>query len=416
MKINNDVLDILDCLNSENIDYFIIRDFKTVDDIINSKDIDIYINKNDLKRVDKLFKDRKWIIPALDNNKYPHKQYFKMSKDKIYVFDIVDSFYYGKNNLKLNIDKLKNNKVRRKIEDINVADEKLALTTMLMHIVFDKEMVSDKNFKILSDMYEDYISSKENNDVNETERISKDIIERGMDLSNERITTYQKELLRSDLLIHQGLKNTFLKIRNVFKNIIKKLERRLTKKTIAIIGMDGTGKSTIVKSLKGIYGEKCKLIYMGLKDFKITKLSKLVESKNNSFFAKVEKRFLLFFEMYRRYMEYRYSGKVLIFDRYVDDIFICSPKNAKKIDTFLFKFLFPKPKIKIYMYCKEEISFERKEDIEDKQLFRNIKEKFDNSYINDSRTFCISTDDSSKEETLNKVVEVINNNFKVGIF
>ena len=413
--MENDVIDIIKSLNSNGINYFIIRDYQTIDNIINSKDIDIYIEKSQKKTVDELFKNKGWTNSYFNNNKYPHNQYFKMTNNKIYMFDVVYGFYYGKDNLKLELENITDKIYGRKIEDINIANQKVALITMLMHIIFDKREISEKNLKILEQMFNDY---KDANSLSGelVEQIVSEILENKIELTNENIKKYQKEILNTNLLLRNNLKNFVIHIYIGVKGLISKFKRRLSNKTVAFIGIDGAGKSSIINCLSNIYGEKSECVYMGLKEFKNKKLEELMREKNNNFINKIKKRILLFIEMLSRYMKYRYSGKVVIFDRYVDDIVINSPNGVKKLDSFLFKILFPQPKLKIYVYCSKETSFSRKDDIEDKKEFEIMKYKYDNVYLKNKKVFKILTDNSSEEQSLTKVADIFNKNFKIAIF
>ena len=195
--------------------------------------------------------------------------------------------------------------------------------------------------------------------------------------------------------------------------ILKYIIEHLRKKSIAIIGVDGSGKSSAVKSLKAIFGEKAEIIYMGMKDYQLNKLNILLQKENCNIIEKVYRLILSRYEFFYRYFKYRFSRKVVIFDRYVDDIYINANKNNKFriIDKLLYGFLFPKPNIKIYLYCNIETSLERKSDITDVTVFSEMKKRYDKFYLNRKKVLCINTSLVNEENTIKMITNLINENY-----
>ncbi len=181
-------------------------------------------------------------------------------------------------------------------------------------------------------MYADYEKNRSN--LNQViEKIITELILNPIDSTNKNIAKYKKQILKTKIIKYDFFRDMFVSLYICIKKFFVKIKRHLSNKTIAIIGMDGASKSSTIDAIKNIYGTKAEIVYMGNRNFKNKKLEKLVNNKNNSLINKIFKRPLLFFEMLNRYNKYRYSGKVVLFDRYADDIVAFS--NTSFVDIFL---------------------------------------------------------------------------------
>lgn len=410
----NEIDKLFSIFNDMNIKYFILRDYEKLENIYNSKDIDLFVDRKDKKAVQEVLKNNDWFTPTINDNKYPHKQYYKIENQKMFKLDFVFGLYYGKNTLKFEIEKYLKPSFKRKKGIITISDENVALYTMLLHIVFDKQCINEKNYNILKSMYEDYKNSplKIEEDHKRIIEIIEEIINNGVDETNEKISIYKKEIKKLKILNSNIFRNCYIRLKILMFSIFNKIYKVLCNRTIAIIGVDGSGKSTSIDLINKIYDEKSKITYMGLKEFKIKVLYKMNENRNGNVFYKLIKRVLFYFEMLIRALKSRFSPKVIIYDRYVNDFFINSSGMLKKIDILFYKILFPRPKMIFYFYCSGETSLKRKDDIPDEKAFLIMKEKYDKYFSNDKKAIMINTDVESIESAVNIICDNINKKFK----
>lgn len=398
------ILNIFKEFNDNNIEYFILRDFETIDNILNSRDIDIYVNPLYRKNVSIIMNKLGWYTPRTNDNKYPHKQFYKMISGKVFKFDLVYGLNYGKRNYSIK-ENLVDVKKFNRIENIKIAEEKNALITMLLHMLFDKENISEKNLKIFKNIFKNY-EKKYNNRKDDFYIISKKIIENNINDTNKNITEYQKMLYK--YIKENKFKNIFIKSKILLCKIVKNLYLIFSRRNIAIIGVDGSGKSSIINELNSIFSDNSVIVYMGQKDYETKLLKKLVNKEKCNIIHKIIKRILMIYEQFKRYYKYRFTKKIVFFDRYVDDSFINSRKSEKIFNNLLYKVVFPKPKLKIYMYCNTEISFRRKTDIIDKDAFKNMKKRYDDYYLNNNKVISICTDNTKENDVIELLSEKIN--------
>lgn len=183
------------------------------------------------------------------------------------------------------------------------------------------------------------------------------------------------------------------------------------KKTLAIIGVDGTGKSSVIKALGDEIVDNCVITYMGYRSFEDTKIEIVQNTPASLFITKLVKFIYVIFLIYRCYFKrYRKSietGKLVIFDRYVHEIYINAHGIMKFIYTILYKYLFPQPSKIVYLYCSVEDSLKRKDDIRDPDVFKKMKERFDRIFLNDKHCLCLDSSVYSTEELAKQILNII---------
>jgi thymidylate kinase len=180
---------------------------------------------------------------------------------------------------------------------------------------------------------------------------------------------------------------------------------------LCFIGLDGSGKSSFLNEFNKIYSDKSGIyevdnIYFGWKPKLIsTKLLSLFNPKSSkkgrenltrinkqklSFFRGCIMRISLinyYFEFIFRYLTEVYPKlrrtHLVLLDRYPYDVFVQNPIARKsKFFKFLFKYLFPKPDICIYLdtpmkdICKRKKEFPKKELIKQNKYYKNLAEYF----------------------------------------
>lgn len=190
-------------------------------------------------------------------------------------------------------------------------------------------------------------------------------------------------------------------------------------KSICVVGMDGTGKSTLVKKLHQWLGEKESVIqYMGMKNWE-TGLAKyyFTNLEEKKYFVVIGTCFSIVYELYRRVLKYRNSKKTIIFDRYIDERIISLHKARKPWKRFLLKcffrfafLFFHRPSIMIYLTCDARTSFDRKDDInsqEVKQSFLESKKDMDEFYLSKPGVFVFNTNDMKADEVFEEVRHIV---------
>lgn len=182
-------------------------------------------------------------------------------------------------------------------------------------------------------------------------------------------------------------------------------------KTIAIIGVDGSGKSTLIEQLQNRFGEKAVTKYMGSVRFEDNRISVLLKKNPRTFFDSFKILILTYKCFWDRYQNALKSKKIVLFDRYVNERYINSSGRNKILAAILYKYLFPKPSHFIYLYCSVETSMKRKDDIPDKDAFIAMKKRFDNFYLNNKDCFCINSDSYNSEELADLAYNNIINHF-----
>lgn len=411
IELVNDLKDILELFKASNIRYMILRDYNTFADLFHSKDIDIFIDRNSIKKASKILKNKKYSKPKFNSNKFPHIQFSKLYSSGIVKFDIVYDFYYGQNEYYFNIQKFFDVKFNVRNSDYNVPSEDIALITMLMHIILDKKKLTIKNKNILANMYKDYLVQQKNFAYsNVILKICDDFCNMNIEEVNSNMNYYRHMMIESKMLKKLKFKKIYLNLKQAINEFLFKVERRLRRKSIAIIGVDGAGKSTTIEQLNESFNGHSKVVYMGLKNFKIKRLNDLVPKNKIEY---VEYYFLLYLEMIYRNLKNLLCNKYIIYDRYVDDIFINSYGLKKIAHTIFYHILYIQPSIKIYLYCDLQTSLERKDDISDTQKFEIMKSKYDTYYLTKQKYLAISTSDKSIDDVVDCIIDVINDKFVI---
>lgn len=192
-------------------------------------------------------------------------------------------------------------------------------------------------------------------------------------------------------------------------------ERGAHRFSVAVVGVDGTGKSTLVESLGRHYGARAHVQYMGFHSY--TTLPARLFNRMYKLYPLLRRLHLYttlfmltsWYEMRRRLRcAYRQEDKLILFDRY------CWEANdnadspfALRLSDFLFHRHFPSPTGVIYLHCPIGISLQRKDDILDKKWFVKMKEKTDRNYMDRPDTLAIDTSANTPEQVMSMAVEYI---------
>lgn len=189
-------------------------------------------------------------------------------------------------------------------------------------------------------------------------------------------------------------------------------------KSIAVLGVDGTGKSTIVKAIYERLGSKKSCIqYMGLKEWE-TKPAQMCLTKP---WAKLFGRFArlaVLYELKKRVYKHNHDKKIVIFDRYVDEQVLQFRKTKQNLLGTIMECLykrvfgenFYRPTMSFYMTCNLEVSIARKDDINSSQEIERLKINktlMDGFYKKRNDVITIDTTSMSIDETMDIIFKKI---------
>ena len=218
--------------------------------------------------------------------------------------------------------------------------------------------------------------------------------------------------MKKDILEEFNIKNYIYILKSKLCYILSSLFKIFWENGICLVGVDGSGKSTTVYNLEQILIPHVKIQYMGFKDWELKFVRNHFENTKDTKIYKLQSIIYVYIEMWYRYIKSRFSRKLVIYDRFVDEAYINASGLSKKIYTILYKYLFPKPKQYIYLYCDLDTSLSRKDDILDKEQFRNMKDRFDLIFLNKEMIPCYSSDELSTEMILADIIKLLNRKYQ----
>lgn len=392
-------------LNEQHIQYAILRGYLPLEELHTALDIDIYIPKTDFDRAAAIFENAGFKTPHINACCHPHVQYFLLTAKKLIKFDIVTELCFGPSLYKYVAEDALLQYIEKK-DHIQVFRSDKALLLFLLHVVYDKGKLSCENLRRLEAFINDCTTKGLNLDELPLElKALCDLVLSGAEIEkiNSFITSLKEPLsAKQELLIRE--KNAC----QLQKKVLQKTKwryrlNRVYRKSVALIGVDGSGKSTTVKALQELLGDKCCIQYMGFREME-THWGKEYYASGKRFRLKILPFFGIYLEMWYRYLKNRFNNyKIIFYDRYPWEAYDNGFGKYKFIYFVLFKLFFPRPKKVYYLYCTTDSSFARKDDIANKELFINMKRRFDRKYKDKKGVLSFDTDKLTTEEILNLI-------------
>ena len=182
-----------------------------------------------------------------------------------------------------------------------------------------------------------------------------------------------------------------------FKYLIRYLKVKFLKKrgkVIAFIGVDGSGKSTVIKILKENFGYKT--FYLGDRSIKFSKLYKIKYLKLISIFIQYfEKLFRVF---YIKLLTLK--GKHVLTDRYYFESNVSGIKGM--IYNILYNKLFIKPDIVVVLWADSDDILKRKQEVNKDEI-----EKFNKNMKNLPFKNKVLIKNVNLDKTLNEILKVL---------
>lgn len=387
--------------NKQHIEYCLVRDFDNVDVINNSEDIDVLVRNADFKTADKILNELGWYTPRINPNAFGHIQYYKCDAQKVYKLDILKDLYFSDGKYRLRIDEFNIHYEEQK--GMRVPTDEFALLFLVLHIVLDKDSVSKKNAAQLERLVS-LTDCKEN----WWYQLAKQIVDTH-DYNLELKNRYVDEITRANCV--EIINNTVWKFKRRILGRIWRLKIR--KNSFAILGVDGTGKSSTIEKLKDYYGNDVIVQYMGFRSYTSNLAKKWATNKAPRVRVPgvnlLMQQLSCYHEMLIRYRQAQKSAsKLVLFDRYAWE----ANDNARNglvraISWVFFKLLFPKPDHIIYLYCPTDVSLTRKDDIDDVNGFIKMKERIDSIYMGQPTALILDTSKDNIETVVDKVITYI---------
>lgn len=189
-------------------------------------------------------------------------------------------------------------------------------------------------------------------------------------------------------------------------------------KSICIVGVDGTGKSSTIEKLQNLLGEDNVTVqYMGARLWETNLAKRNVEVQVHSFpLRAIMYTYSYVYEMYHRVFKHNKSSNIVVFDRYAyEHVYLRENEDngfINRITNAIFRFflidIFPKPNLTFYLFCPIEISISRKGDIEsndEKEALIRNKRCLDNCYLHKKGVRVIDTSIHTQDVVLNRIME-----------
>jgi thymidylate kinase len=398
MEIINCIIEkFFDRLNKEGIEYCLLRNYQSIENINEADDLDVSISNRCQDRAKCILYEMGWMTPDINLNLFGHEQFFKWDGTKLYKLDIIWGFFFSNGEYEL-----RNSDFAYKncgyISNIKIPEENFGIRLLVLHIVLDKGFVSSENKRQL-----EYLMRKAN--YSQDYEIGKIILEsKGNTIDSVKL----KEKIINQNILDKKHCHLF-KICFNLKRVKCKCEKKSYK--IAIIGIDGTGKSTSINQIKKYYGNKVETQYFGFRDYKTRFAKKQTQEckRKIQIISPIMTLLSLYMEMLYRYISViKKRAPLNVFDRYVWEAGDNTPNMAAKIlYKLFFKVLFPRVDGVIYLYCPLDTSLNRKDDIDNIEKFTEMKQRYDYNYLQKKKVLAIDTSTKCTSDVLGEVISYV---------
>ncbi len=173
-------------------------------------------------------------------------------------------------------------------------------------------------------------------------------------------------------------------------------------KIIALVGVDGVGKSTIINEIKNIIPGTIS-IYMGSAHYRFQKFYDILPK---NFITNFILFFMVYLENWIRYIQsiwLKSIGYTVIFDRFPTYQFARAKGFRKILYSTFYNYFFPSPYQIFYLYNESEILMKRKKEHSQNQL-EEIQYEYNKISTGKRNTQSIKNDDMGK--TIQKIIAI----------
>lgn len=378
---NSFLISFFDFLNNKNTDYCVLRNYNMLPNTTNGSDLDLWVSSNCVTDLIHILKEiskscKCYLVSYLDN-KYCPKYCFQNYEEGLQIDIFIGNIYF-QNKKMIDENSIKNNIVS--YNGIRVLEDKFANLISLIKEIINNGKCKDKFITPIY-TYKDFYS-KEYLESNlllfKTEFIS--LLYRSINESTIKENVHKLTLL--------GRKSISSKV-GLFLYGIKKTTRLLSLRpgyVIAILGTDGSGKSTIINNITPILNEGFHngIIYnhlrpnvipdlgvvMGKKEKKedVNVVSNPHAEKQSGFMKSIVRWGYYMIDYTLGYLKAVYpvihsKSKIFIFDRYYYDYYIDQKRSKTNLPNWVLKFgefFVPKPDIILCLGGDPEKIYNRK--------------------------------------------------------
>jgi hypothetical protein len=431
-------------LKSNNIRYFILRNFEGLPEINESKDVDLIIEPESYKKASKIlletfkeFNIKRYSVVRFERVRCWRGMDYPL-KFSIHI-DLIEG-YLNKGFEIFKFDELYENTVKYK--DYTVLDKPYDAAMLLLYKVIASKQLKDRYVEKIDKIYSE---SKE--------KIDKIIIyAMGNELGNEVVglltdKDYEKIVKKASEISKITKKKAFVRrpfytTVNIIKFWCEKFYRiawcpRKYRKMIAVEAPDGTGKTTFIDGLAVTLSEMflTDLEQMHIYHFRPTILPNLgavgekagVMEQDKDFTNphrnKPANPFSSFVRMVYYWIDYVIGGficirkdvqfdKFTIFDRYIYD-FIVDPVRSRislpRWIRVMFSKLVYKPKFVFVLMADTDVIYERKQELTKEEISRQLKEF--NRLTESGKRFVKLDANRNPEEIINEAAEILINQY-----
>jgi len=397
IKTRRSIIDaVFSSLEKDKITYAVLRGYQPIEALYSSPDIDLFVSQKDLKRFHGIMLEAGFRTPALNACAYPHVQYFLLTAEGLVKFDIVYDFCFGD---KLLLYANKKNAISSIVsyQNIKVFPPAIALEILLLHIVFDKGKIDNHNYQRLIHLIDELPPVEPDDPAIQSVVHAASRNELSIESFNKSLETLRAGLLSS--LAKSNHRALLFRTKTCFVHRLRYFLHRYRNKGIAILGVDGSGKSTTIQYLKSVLKDSCTVQYMGFREMETAFGKEWYSGPANQPFHRIKLYLGIYLEMWSRYIKNAFHPHgITVFDRFPWEAYENATGNGKLIYYFLFHVLFPSPKRVYYIHCDAATAFQRKDDLGDKDAFIVKKNNADSRYLKRKNIPAFSSDDLSTQE------------------